>query len=221
MTKILIVDDETRMQQLLKLYLEPKGFNCKTVSTGKGAIQLLEREKFDLVLLDIMMPEMDGWETARKIREFSEVPIMMLTARDHSTDMIKGLKLGADDYITKPFDEEVLLARIEAVLRRTHHANKVEFNGLIWDEQNHKLQYKGKEIKLTPTEFDMLGLFLKHPKMVFSREKLIETIWGFDSNTEGRTIDSHVRNIRDKCRKAGFPIDDHLKTVWGVGYKWE
>lgn len=221
MTKILIVDDEIRMQQLLKLYLEPKGYKCYTISDGKGTIQLIEREEFDLVLLDIMMPEMDGWETARNIRQFSDVPIIMLTARDSSSDMVKGLKMGADDYITKPFEESVLLARIESVLRRTHHMQKVEFKELIWDGEHHELKYKGQPITITPKEFNMIGLLLKNQKSVFSREKLIERIWGFDSETEGRTVDSHVRNIRDKCRKVGFPIDNHLKTVWGVGYKWE
>ncbi|WP_243292193.1 response regulator transcription factor [Bacillus sp. FJAT-47783] len=221
MTKILIVDDEVRMQQLLKLYLEPKGYSCYTVSDGKGALHLVEMEEFDLVLLDIMLPEMDGWETARNIRQFSDIPIIMITARDRNSDMVKGLKIGADDYITKPFEESILLARIESVLRRTHHLLKIEFNGLLWDGEQHELKYKGQHITMTPKEFKMIGLLLKHPKVVFSREKLIEQVWGFDSETEGRTVDSHVRNIRDKCRKVGFPIDAHLKTVWGVGYKWE
>ncbi|MFS1514476.1 response regulator transcription factor [Chengkuizengella sp. SCS-71B] len=221
MVKALIVDDEKRMQQLLKLYLVPNGFQCQTAGNGEDAIHLLEGESFDLVLLDIMMPELDGWETAKMIREFSEVPIIMLSARDQSTDMVKGLKIGADDYITKPFDEAVLLARIEAVLRRTHHMQKTEFKGLIWDEEKHELNYKNKVISLTPKEFEMIGLLLKHQKTVFSREKLIETIWGFNSEIEGRTVDSHLRNIREKCRNVNFPIDDHLKTVWGIGYKWE
>jgi DNA-binding response OmpR family regulator len=221
MTKILIVDDEVRMQQLLKLYLEPTGFKCYTVSTGMEALNVLDREKFDLIILDIMMPEMDGWKTAIKVRELSDIPIIMLTARDQSIDIIKGLKIGADDYITKPIEEQVMLARIEAVLRRTKHSEKVKFNGLTWDKVNHNLSYRGQNITLTPKEFEMVGLFLKHQKVVFSREKLIETIWGYDSNIEGRTVDSHVRNIRDKCKKVGFPINEHFKTVWGIGYKWE
>ncbi|MDP5277057.1 response regulator transcription factor [Chengkuizengella axinellae] len=221
MMKVLIVDDEIRMQRLLKLYLEPAGFKCVTSDNGEDAIRLLEKNSFDLVLLDIMMPELDGWDTAKLIREVSNVPIIMLTARDQSAEMVKGLRIGADDYITKPFDESVLIARIEAVLRRTHHLQKVEFKGLIWDEEQHELKYKDINITLTPIEFEMIGLFLKHQKMVFSRDKLIQTIWGFDSDIEGRTVDSHLRNIREKCRKVNFPIDEHLKTVWGVGYKWE
>jgi DNA-binding response OmpR family regulator len=132
------------------------------------------------------------------------------------------LKIGADDYITKPFDEELLLARIEAVIRRSgvEEQKIYEFNGLTWDDHQFNVSFCGQEILLTPKEFKMVGLFLKNPQKVFSREQLIELIWGFESETEGRTIDSHIRNIRDKCRKVGFPIDDHLLTVWGVGYKW-
>lgn len=219
--KVLIIDDEFRMLQLLKLYLEPHGFECFTFTTGNEGVDYLENNKVDIVLLDIMMPEMDGWEAASLIRDFSDVPIIMLTARDQSTDMIKGLKIGADDYITKPFEEEVLLARMEALLRRTMPSKKIEVNGLVWDPENHELSYHGKTILLTPKEFEMIGLLMKNKKTVFSREKLIENIWGFDSDTEGRTVDSHVRNIRDKCKKAGFPIKDHLITVWGIGYKWE
>jgi DNA-binding response OmpR family regulator len=221
MTKILIVDDERRMQQLITLYLEPKGFDCYSVSTGQEAVHIIEDQSYDLVLLDIMMPRMNGWETAKRIRGISDVAIIMLTARDESVDMIRGLTIGADDYITKPFEEKVLLARIEAVLRRTHSVQKINFNGLQWDEENHEVKYAEKRIALTPKEFELLGLFLKHRKTVFSREKLIEIIWGFDSETEGRTVDSHVRNIREKCRKVGFPIQNHLKTVWAIGYKWE
>ncbi|NSL50502.1 response regulator transcription factor [Calidifontibacillus erzurumensis] len=221
MKKLLLVDDEVRMLQLLKLYLEPHGFECMTKTSGKEAIKYLMDHKVDLVLLDIMMPEMDGWETAKNIRSFSKVPIIMLTARDQSSDMIKGLGIGADDYITKPFEEEILLARIKALLRRVSPPSKIEENGLIWNEGSHELTYNGEEINLTPKEFEMIGLLIKNKKTVFSREKLIEIIWGLNSNTEERTVDSHIRNIRDKCRKAGFPIEEHLKTVWGLGYKWE
>ncbi len=221
MKKILIVDDEIRMLQLLKLCLEPYGYECITKTNGKDAINYIEEQEVSLVLLDIMMPKINGWETAKVIRGFSKVPIIMLTARDQSADMIKGLGIGADDYITKPFEEEVLLARIQALLRRVSPPSKIEESGLIWDEETHELTYNNEIINLTPKEFEMLGLLLQHKKTVFSREKLIETVWGIDSNTEGRTIDSHIRNIRDKCRRVGFSIEDHLKTVWGIGYKWE
>lgn len=221
MKSILIVDDEVRMLQLVKLYLEPHGFECITKTNGHEAINYLVDHEVDLVLLDIMMPEIDGWATAKLIRGFSKVPIIMLTARDQSSDMVKGLGIGADDYITKPFEEEILLARIHALLRRVSPPSKIEENGLIWDEGNHELLFNGEVINLTPKEFEMIGLLLQNKKTVFSRGKLIERIWGLESNTEGRTVDSHIRNIRDKCRKAGFPIEEHLKTVWGLGYKWE
>lgn len=221
MKKILLVDDEVRMLQLLKLYLEPHGYECIMKTSGREAINYLENHEVDLVLLDIMMPEINGWETAKLIRSFSRVPIIMLTAMGQPTDVVKGLGIGADDYISKPFDEDVLFARIKALLRRVSPPNKIEENGLVWDEGNHELTFNGAVINLTPKEFEMMGLLLQNKKSVFSRDKLIESVWGFDSNTEGRTVDSHVRNIRDKCRKAGFPIDVHLKTVWGIGYKWE
>ena len=221
MKRILLVDDEERMLKLLKLYLEPHGYVCVTKTNGHEAINFLEENEVDLVLLDIMMPILDGWATVKLIRSFSSVPIIMLTARDQTSDMIKGLGIGADDYITKPFEEEVLLARIHALLRRVSPTNKIEENGLVWDEENHELSFNNEIINLTPKEFEMIGFLLQNKKSVFSREKLIETVWGNSSSTEGRTIDSHIRNIRDKCRKAGFPIEDHLKTVWGLGYKWE
>ncbi|MBO8155119.1 MAG: response regulator transcription factor [Bacillaceae bacterium] len=221
MKKVLIVDDEERMGELLSLYLEPNGYQCEPVTSGSEAMQKLNQKSFDVVLLDIMMPDMDGFQTCREIRNFSDIPIIMLTARDQKIDVIKGLKLGADDYVTKPFDEEELLVRIEAVLRRTHTPRQFTIEGLTWNEETHELSYNEKLIHLTPKEFSIIGYLLKYPNRVFSREQLIEWLWGIDSNPEGRTIDSHVRNLREKIRQSGFPIDQYLKTVWGVGYKWE
>ncbi|WP_153126025.1 response regulator transcription factor [Peribacillus tepidiphilus] len=222
MYTILLVDDEKRMLDLLNLYLSPKGYHCVKCESGLSAIQYLENNKADLVLLDIMMPELDGWETCKRIKEFSNVPIIMVTARDQTLDIVKGLNIGADDYITKPFDEAELHARIEAVLRRTvGKRSKIEFQGLVWDEDEHKVHYQNEPIFLTPKEFAVLGLFLKNPSRVFSREQIIMSLWGYNANTEERTIDSHVKNIREKLRQVGFPIDRFLQTVWGVGYKWE
>lgn len=222
MYTILLVDDEKRMLDLLDLYLSPKGYHCVKCESGLSAIQYLENNKADLVLLDIMMPEVDGWETCKCIREFSNVPIIMVTARDQTLDIVKGLNMGADDYITKPFDESELLARIEAVLRRSAGKQpKIEFQGLVWDEAQHKVQYNKHDLFLTPKEFAILGFFLKNPGRVFSREQIILSLWGYNANTEERTIDSHVKNIREKLRQAGFPIDRFLQTVWGVGYKWK
>lgn len=220
MKKVLLVDDEKRMLDLLELYLRPHGYLCQKALGANEALASLEMETFDIVLLDVMMPEMDGWELCREIRKFSDVPIIMLTAREQQQDIIKGLNLGADDYITKPFNEEELLARMEALLRRRAPNNRIEVDGLLWEEERFELTYQKHAIKLTPKEFLMVGHLMKHPNKVFTREQLIELIWGYDSETEGRTIDSHVRNVREKIRHSGFPIDDYFITVWGIGYKW-
>lgn len=221
MKKILIIDDEKRMADLIALYLRPHNYTCEKVHQAKEALAYIEKDMFDLVLLDIMMPEMDGFELCEKIRTFSDIPIIMVTARDQQEDIVKGLKLGADDYITKPFNEAELLARIEALLRRQTPKTEIKINDLVWDKDEFKLTFKNKPIHLTPKEFIMLGHFIQNPNHVFEREQLIELLWGFDSETEGRTVDSHIRNMRDKIRSAGFPIDDYFKTVWGVGYKWK
>lgn len=223
MRKILIIEDEQRMRNLLSLYLAPAGYASVEASSGAEALNYLQNNSCDLIILDVMMPDMDGWETCSKIREFSDVPIIMLTARTDKADIIKGLGTGADDYITKPFDSGELLARIEAVFRRTKQPEDttIHFNGLVWNPDSYSLSYEDSPIPVTPKEFSLLGLLLKNPNRVYTREQLLSIIWGLEVETEDRTIDSHIRNIRDKLRNAGFPIYDHLATVWGVGYKWE
>ncbi|KIO68740.1 hypothetical protein B4064_1666 [Caldibacillus thermoamylovorans] len=221
MKTILIIDDEPVMLDLLSLYLSPLGFRCVKVDSGLKGIKYLEENNVDLILLDIMMPEMDGWETCKEIRNHWDTPIIMLTARDSKEDIVKGLKGGADDYISKPFDEEELVARIEAVLRRQKNNHRViQFNGLSLDQDAFQLQFKGININLTPKEFGLITLFLTNQNIVFTREHLITSIWGYEVSTEDRTIDSHIRNLREKLRKAGFPAEKYLQTVWGVGYKW-
>ena len=221
MKTILLVDDEPMMLDLLSLYLSPLGYHCIKKESAIAAVKYLDSHTIDLILLDIMMPEMDGWEACKEIRKKWDVPIIMLTAMSEKTDVVKGLKYGADDYISKPFDEEELTARIEAVLRRSKsESGKISFMGLSLDHDSYQLYYYEKEIPLTPKEFGMMSLFLSNRNKVFSRDHLITSIWGHGVSTEDRTIDSHVRNLREKLRKAGFPIDDHLLTVWGVGYKW-
>ncbi|RJS58990.1 response regulator transcription factor [Bacillus sp. PK3_68] len=221
MKTILLVDDEERMLDLLSIYLSPN-YECIKVNSGLKAISYVKKNKVDLILLDVMMPEMDGWDTCREIRRFFTLPIIMLTARNETTDIVKGLKIGADDYVTKPFDEAELLARIEAIFRRVKNGEnqKIEFKGLLWDGTAHELIYKGQDIQVTPKEFSLIGLFLHNQNKVFSRPNLLESIWGDEAFTEDRTVDSHVRNIREKLRNADFPIDQYLSTVWGVGYKW-
>ncbi|OCA88226.1 DNA-binding response regulator [Bacillus sp. FJAT-27225] len=221
MKKVVLIDDEERMLDLISLYLKPKGYKYMKFTSPLAALDYLESEGADLVLLDVMMPEMDGWETCREIRRVSDIPILMLTARTEKTDIVKGLKLGADDYIQKPFDEEELIARIEAVLRRKGPSNDtLSFKGLVLKPDSFELSFEDKAVSLTPKEFGLLSIFLQNTNKVFSREHLLTTIWGHSVVTEDRTIDSHVRNLRDKLRKAGFSVDDYLLTVWGVGYKW-
>ncbi|MFT9598402.1 response regulator transcription factor [Mesobacillus sp.] len=221
MATILLVDDETRMLDLLALYLTPAGYKCIKRTSGNEAISFLEDNHADLVLLDVMMPELDGWETCSEIRRHWDIPVIMLTARSEKPDVVRGLKIGADDYITKPFDEGELIARIEAVLRRQSVKSPLlNFNGLKLNTDSYDVQYNGILIPLTPKEFALLSLFLENINKVFTREHLISTIWGYGVDTEDRTIDSHVRNLRDKLRKSGFAVDDYLSTVWGVGYKW-
>ena len=221
MKTILLVDDEPMMLDLLSLYLSPLGYLCIKKESSIEAITYLEYHSVDLILLDIMMPEMSGLEACQEIRKKWDIPIIMLTALGEKTDIVKGLNIGADDYITKPFDEEELVARIEAIIRRGNkHLEGISFNGLTLNLDSHQLFYQEKEISLTPKEFGMMNLFLNHPNKVFTRDHLIESIWGFNVSTEDRTIDSHVRNLREKLRKAGFSADIHLQTVWGVGYKW-
>jgi DNA-binding response OmpR family regulator len=218
--KILLVDDEIRMLDLLALYLTPKGYTCIKMTSALDVIPYIEKEKADLIILDVMMPDLDGWDACKEIRKISDIPIIMLTARTEKMDVVKGLKLGADDYISKPFDEEELTARIEAVLRRNKSDDQIEFNGLLLRPDSFELHYKQKQVPLTPKEFSLLGLFLQNRNKVFTREHLLTSVWGFAVATEDRTVDSHVRNLREKLRRTGFPIDDYLTTVWGVGYKW-
>ena len=221
MKKILLVDDEIRMLDLLSLYLIPKGYHCVKMTSAQEAIRYIESNKVDLILLDVMMPEMDGWDACHEIRKNGDIPIIMLTARSEKIDVVKGLKMGADDYISKPFDEDELMARIEAVIRRQKGSGGgIEFNGLTLNEESFEAYYHEKNVPLTPKEFSLLGLFLQHRNKVFTREHLLTTIWGYTASTEDRTIDSHVRNLRDKLRKTGFPVEDYLTTVWGLGYKW-
>ncbi len=221
MRNILLIDDEPMMLDLVSLYISPAGYHCIKKESAIDGLTYLESNSVDLILLDIMMPDMDGWEACREIRKHWDTPIIMLTARSEKADIVKGLQYGADDYISKPFDEEELLARMDAVLRRYKPlSTRISFQGLLLDTESHHLQYQEKDISLTPKEFALMKLFLSNHNKVFTREHLITTIWGYEVSTEDRTIDSHVRNLRDKLRKAGYPTDHFLQTVWGVGYKW-
>ncbi|WP_226683240.1 response regulator transcription factor [Sutcliffiella horikoshii] len=224
MTRILLIDDEKRMLDLLTLYLTPHHYECIPYQSGRDALTFLKKEEVDVVLLDIMMPDMDGWDSLIKIREFSNVPVIMLTARNDKDDIVRGLKGGADDYVAKPFNEEELIARMEAVMRRTKvveaPAFSLRFNGLLLNTTSFHVENNGEKIPVTPKEFALLETFLLNQDKVFSREHLIMSLWEFDAETESRTIDSHIRNLRSKLRNAGFEVDKYLETIWGVGYRW-
>jgi DNA-binding response OmpR family regulator len=221
MKNILLIDDEPRMLDLISLYLLPKNYHCIKYTSAIDAIKFLDTQSVDLILLDIMMPELDGWEACKIIRKKWDYPIIMLTARTEKPDVVKGLGIGADDYISKPFDGDELVARIEAILRRNNKSSEIiNFQGLVLNLESYELHFKDQLISLTPKELSMIGLFLNNPNKVYTRDHLISSIWGHGVSTEDRTVDSHVRNLRDKLRKAGFSADDYLITVWGVGYKW-
>ncbi|NQD64355.1 response regulator transcription factor [Bacillus haikouensis] len=223
----MIVDDEARMLNLIELFLKPNGFSCTKINNGHEAIQHLKKKDVDLLLLDIMMPEMSGWEACEKIRKFSSIPIIMLTARDTKADLINGLELGADDYLTKPFDEEVLLAKIKAALRRHKNEFQIADSHLLirgdfqLDYQSYSLNHNEKQINLTLKEFKLLEALMKKPERVYTRQQLLLMIWDNASDTEIRTVDSHIRNLRDKLKAAQFPIENHLSTIWGIGYQWK
>lgn len=176
-----------------------------------------------VTLLDVMMPEMDGWEVCKKIREFSDIPIIMLTARTGKPDLVKGLDTGADDYITKPFDERELTARVNALLRRVPKSEETVMitNGdFTLDRETYSLQYESLKVHLTLKEYYIIESLITRPNKTFTRDELLQAAWEYDTYTDIRTIDSHVRNLRDKLKTTGFPIEDFLKTVWGIGYKW-
>ncbi|MDW0111114.1 response regulator transcription factor [Sporosarcina aquimarina] len=224
MKTILLIDDEKRMLDLLELFLAPHGYRCLQATDGQAALKLFEEEKVHLVLLDIMMPGMDGWEVCRRIRELADVPVILLTARTDKSDVVKGLDQGADDYITKPFDERELIARVRVALRRVPDENQpkqLKEGPFTLDLESYSILYDTHEVRLTLKEFYIIEAMMARPNRTFTREDLLHVAWEYDTYTEVRTVDSHIRNLRDKLRKSSFPIDGILLTVWGIGYKWK
>ncbi|MER2028290.1 MAG: response regulator transcription factor [Solibacillus sp.] len=225
MQTVLLVDDEQRMLNLVELFLVPHGFKCLKEINGKNALETLRNEKVNLVILDVMMPEMDGWEVCKKIREFSQVPIIMLTARSDKLNLVKGLNIGADDYLTKPFDESELVARVHAILRRIpkvdeSNRDNVVYNEFYLDTEKYSLYYENSTAQLTSKEFFIVKALMTRPSKVYVREELLNAAWDYETETDIRTVDSHIRNLREKLKKEGFPTNKFLKTVWGIGYKW-
>lgn len=223
MKTILLIDDEQRMLDLLVLFLAPHGYRCLQATDGHKALELFKTEDVHLVLLDVMMPGMDGWEVCRRLRKISNVPVILLTARSDKSDVVKGLDQGADDYITKPFDERELTARVRVALRRTEEENQpktIQEGPFTLDLESYSILYDTHEVQLTLKEFYIIEAMMNRPNRTFTREDLLQVAWEYDTYTEVRTVDSHIRNLRDKLRKSNFPIEEILVTVWGIGYKW-
>ena len=223
--KILIVDDDENICELLNLYLKKDGFDTLIAYDGKQAVEYAENYSPDLVLLDIMLPELDGWQVCREIRKKSEMPIIMLTAKGETFDKILGLELGADDYITKPFDTKEVIARIKAVLRRSIDSEKkdkiqaVSYDKLKINLTNYELIVDGKSIDTPPKELELVYHLASNPNRVYTRDQLLDEVWGFDYYGDSRTVDVHVKRLREKLENISEEWS--LKTVWGVGYKFE
>lgn len=218
--KILVVDDEARMRKLVKDFLSVKGFAVIEAADGEEAVDLFcEQKDIALIILDVMMPKMDGWETCKTIRKYSQVPIIMLTARGEERDELQGFNLGVDEYISKPFSPKILVARVEAILRRSGSVgtDTLEAGGIRMDKAAHQVTIDGREIELSYKEFELLAYFLENQGIALSREKILNHVWNYDYFGDARTIDTHVKKLRSKMGEKG----DYIKTIWGMGYKFE
>ena len=218
--KILVVDDEARMRKLVKDFLSVKGFTVVEASNGEEAVDIFfEQKDIVLIIQDVMMPKMDGWETCKTIRKYSQVPIIMLTARTEERDELQGFDLGVDEYIAKPFSPKILVARVEAILRRSNAVNtdSVEIGGICIDKVAHQVTIDGKDIELSYKEFELLAYFLENQGIALSREKILNNVWNYDYFGDARTIDTHVKKLRSKMGEKG----DYIRTIWGMGYKFE
>lgn len=222
--KVLVVDDEESVRELIELYLKKEGFEVIHARDGKEALRLNGEHHPDLIILDLMLPGLDGWDVCRQIRSTSKVPIIMLTARTEEVDRIVGLELGADDYVVKPFSPRELVARAKAILRRgasaAEESEVLSFPGLRVDRVQHRVEVDGEEVHLTPTEFRLLWCLASRPARVFSRAELLDRIWGYDSESDARTVDVHIKRLRQKT-KAAESKSFSITTVWGLGYKFE
>ncbi|BCG60426.1 response regulator transcription factor [Paenibacillus sp. URB8-2] len=223
---VLIVDDEWNMRNLLRIFLMKEGFQVKEAATGLEALSMVKKNSFDIILLDLMMPDMDGWQVCKVIRETETVPILMLTARTETKDKIHGLGIGADDYLTKPFDSEELLARMYSLIRRSTITQTsqpkqwvLEFSQITIFPDAREIRIQDEVVDFTQKEFDLLAVLAQNTQRAFSREELVEKLWGYDYEGEVRVVDTHIKNIREKLQKAGMTYNP-IQTVWGVGYKF-
>ena len=220
--KILVVDDESRMRKLVRDFLVRQDFDVIEAGDGEEALDLFYKDKsIALIILDVMMPKMNGWEVCREVRETSKVPIIMLTAKSEESDELMGFDLGVDEYIAKPFSPKILVARVEAILRRTNKlgdASEVKKAGaIVLDKRAHEVKLDGKTIDLSFKEFELLDYFLDNQGIALSRERILNSVWNYDYFGDARTIDTHVKKLRSKLGEHG----DYIKTVWGMGYKFE
>ncbi len=225
--RILLVDDDPNISHLVRLYLEKEGYDVTPAARGDEALEAFKRTAPSLVLLDIMLPGIDGLQVLKEIRKTSKTPVIMLTAKDETFDKVLGLELGADDYITKPFENKEMVARVKAVLRRAPGEDESEerddtlrFPSLTLSLKRYEVAYEGREVEMPPKELEVLYYLASHPNMVFTREQLLERVWGFDFYGDSRTVDVHIKRLREKlpeCEKYGWEIH----TVWRVGYKFE
>ncbi len=219
--KILVVDDESRMRKLVRDFLVKSGFEVLEAEDGQKAVDIFFDEKdIALIILDVMMPKMDGWQVCREIRTYSKVPIIMLTAKTEERDELQGFELGVDEYIGKPFSPKILVARVEAILRRTTQGSSddiIEAGGIVINKAAHNVTIDGKEIELSFKEFELLTFFIENKGIALSREKILNNVWNYDYFGDARTIDTHVKKLRGKMGEKG----DLIKTIWGMGYKFE
>ncbi|AYD40514.1 DNA-binding response regulator [Clostridium fermenticellae] len=219
---IMVVDDEERMRNLIKIYLKKEGFNIIEADNGKTALELIKKNSIHLLILDVMMPIMDGWDSCKEIRKFSNVPIIMLTAKAEDEDQLLGFELGIDDYITKPFSPKILVAKVNALIRRIYSDKSNDdytnnsYDGLYINEEYHEVKINGEDIYLSPKEFELLSYFIKNKDIVLSREKILNTIWGIDYEGDSRTVDTHIKRLREKLSEKAYLIT----TVRGAGYKF-
>lgn len=219
--KILVVDDEARMRKLVRDFLTIKGFRVVEAENGEQAVDIFFAQKdIALIILDVMMPKMDGWEVCKMIRQYSKVPIIMLTARGEERDELQGFELGVDEYISKPFSPKILVARVNAILRRTlgnTGGDVVEAGGIVMDKAAHIVKIDGKPVELSYKEFELLAYFMENEGIALSREKILNNVWNYDYFGDARTIDTHVKKLRSKLGDKG----EYIRTIWGMGYKFE